>query len=93
MMPVVVFSQKDFQGEELLVEADIPDLGFVGWTGRISSIVIDEGRWKFFKEKDFQGKEIHLGPGKYNEHHIREHVGEDLISSIQRMAVPPPFKQ
>jgi hypothetical protein len=85
----VLYKDENFIGEPLLVFDNISDLKDYGFNDEASSLVIVEGRWNFYKDKDYQGQlgqggGVALGPGTYRS--LTSALGNganDAVSSVK----------
>ncbi len=61
---VTVFWDANFGGEARTFHDDV---GFVGrhWNDQISSFVVHQGRWVFFRDAGFNGETLNANPGAY----------------------------
>ena len=60
---VTLFSHGINQGQSFDSNVAVADLSTVGFNDRASSIVVNNGqKWRFYKDKNFQGPFIEVGP-------------------------------
>jgi Mannan-binding protein/Beta/Gamma crystallin len=60
---VTLFSKGLNQGQSFDSNVGVADLSTVGFNDKASSIVVNNGqKWRFYKDKNFQGEFIEVGP-------------------------------
>lgn len=68
---IIVFDDIDFGGQFHLLNSSCSDLSSYGLNDKISSLVVLQGNWSFYRDSDFNapylsnGSPIVLGPGIY----------------------------
>lgn len=88
MSGVILFEHINFRGGHKHVVASEPNLASADdrfFNDRISSFVIESGRWQFFRDVNFTGPSSNVfGPGQYN---WVENVGipNDSVSSLRQV--------
>ena len=66
---VTLFSGNYGRGQSLDSNIGVADLSTVGFNDRASSIAVNNGqKWRFYKDKDFQGEFIEVGPNSTSNH-------------------------
>lgn len=59
---VTLFSKNNGRGQSFDSNVGVADLSAVGFNDRASSIAVNNGqKWRFYKDKDFQGEFIEVG--------------------------------
>ena len=79
---LVVFQEDNFGGESREIREDQPDLGWIHFDDRISSVQVNRGRWLLCSDSQYRGRCITV------DHDIRklDRIGmDDKISSIRRL--------
>ena len=62
---VALFSKGINQGQSFKSNGKVADLTTVGFNDRASSIKVSNGKkWRFYKDKNFQGEFIEVGPNE-----------------------------
>jgi hypothetical protein len=60
---VTLFSKSDGRGQSFDSNVGVADLSAVGFNDKASSIAVNNGqKWRFYKDRDFQGEFIEVGP-------------------------------
>jgi hypothetical protein len=66
---VTLFSKGINQGQSFDSNVGVADLSTVGFNDRALSIAVNNGqKWRFYKDKDFQGEFIEVGPEATSSH-------------------------
>jgi Beta/Gamma crystallin/Ricin-type beta-trefoil lectin domain len=60
-----LYKNRNFGGASRTIAGDTPDLGALGFDNETSSLKIDSGSWILYRDRNFQGRSITLGPGDY----------------------------
>ena len=79
---LIVFQEDNFGGDSREIRDDEPDLGWVHFDDRISSVQVNRGRWLLCEHSQYRGRCITV------DHDIRklDRLGfDDKTSSIQRL--------
>ena len=85
-MSITLYEHADFKGREVTLQNSTPDLRQVNEFNDISSsVVVSGGQWKLWEHVNYKGKFYIVGPGRYNIDVIREKIGNDLISSVEKL--------
>jgi hypothetical protein len=74
---VTLWSKKNRQGSSFESDKGVPDLSQVGFDDKASSIAVNNGqKWRFYKDKNFQGEFIEIGPNDFSGHlgHLNNQV-------------------
>ncbi len=61
---VILYEHSEFRGNRLTVTQATPNLG-ESWNDRVSSFRILDGYWTFYKDDNYNGRNVTLGPGNY----------------------------
>jgi hypothetical protein len=64
---LTLFADHNFNGNQVTLEGDVPNLRDVGFNDRASSIIVRSGTWQICEHKDFGGYCAELTPGEYRE--------------------------
>ena len=60
---VTLFSKGINRGQSFESNRDVADLSVVGFDSKASAVQVNSGRkWRFYKDKNFQGEFIEIGP-------------------------------
>jgi len=62
---LTLYSHTDFGGSTRIVTADTPDLGTISFNNQASSLKIRSGTWILYRDRNYGGASIILGPGSY----------------------------
>jgi hypothetical protein len=88
---VTLFSERDFQGEAIMIRGPAPNLERIGYNDTASSLIVRNGLWEVCTDARFEGRCVQLPPGEYSS------IGRDLnnrISSLREItpvaAAPAP---
>ena len=79
---LVAYEDVNFAGAQ--ARSDFTEVSFVGpfWNDRISSLRIVSGAWTFYRDANFQGPSVTLGPGRYS-NVTQAGIPNDWISSFK----------
>ena len=84
-MTIKLYEHADFKGRELTLHDSTPDLRKLDFNDKASSVVVSEGQWKLWEHINYTGKFFVVGPGRYDIAVIREKIGNDVISSVEKL--------
>jgi hypothetical protein len=62
---MTIYDHRGFTGESRVITGDIADLEDTGFDNTVSAVIIRSGTWTFFRDDDFEGESVTLGPGQY----------------------------
>jgi hypothetical protein len=62
---MTIYDHRGFTGESRVVTGDIADLEDVDFDNKVSAVIVRSGTWTLFRDDDFEGESITLGPGQY----------------------------
>lgn len=62
---IEVFNQPGFRGRTAAFDRDIRNLTRQGFDDRVSSVVVNEGRWELCTDRGYTGQCRVFGPGEY----------------------------
>jgi hypothetical protein len=62
---IEVYGRPGFRGRTLAFNGDVRNLGRTGLDDRVSSVVVNEGRWELCSDRAFTGHCRVFGPGEY----------------------------
>ncbi|TAD79370.1 MAG: hypothetical protein EA001_04355 [Oscillatoriales cyanobacterium] len=66
MAKITLYQDYDFSGNSLTLEEAVSDLSKYNFNDHVSSLIIEEGEWNFYRDVDFaEDYGITLGPGEY----------------------------
>ncbi len=66
---VTLFSNNNGRGQSFDSNVGVADLSAVGFNDKASSIAVNNGqKWRFYKDKNFQGEFIEIGPKDSRSH-------------------------
>lgn len=66
MSRVIIFRDFDFKGPSATFYTNISNLIDYNWNDKISSFIIEDGSWIFYKHVNYEGSQSPLlPPGKY----------------------------
>ena len=82
---IQLYEHAGFQGRELILHNSTPDLRKLDFNDKASSVVVSEGQWKLWEHVNYTGKFFIVGPGRYDIAVIREKIGNDVISSVEKL--------
>ncbi len=83
MAKITLYQDYEFGGNSITLETAISDLSTYDFNDHVSSLIIEEGEWNFYRDIDFtEDYGITLGPGEYP--YIDEMgIDNDDLSSLQ----------
>ena len=85
-MSITLYEHAHFKGRTVTLTSSTPDLSHVNDFNDIaSSVKVSEGKWRLCEDINYQGKYYDVGPGSYDIDVIREKIGNDVISSVQKL--------
>jgi hypothetical protein len=79
---VIVYDLINFGGERLDTTYDQPSIGDLN--GKISSIMVMSGTWRFYEYPNYGGRYWDLGPGGYSSV-VSVGIPDNLISSFRQI--------
>lgn len=96
---VTLYENEGFRGRALSVNRPVNDFSRMNFNDRVSSVVVDRGRWEVCEDARFNGRCVVLRRGSYDS--LRSMGLENRISSIRPVnrqryvneAPPPPLPQ
>ena len=66
MARIILYKDYEFGGDSIAIEDAVSDLSEYDFNDCVSSLVIEDGEWDFYRDVDFEGDYgITLGPGDY----------------------------
>lgn len=81
---LTLYGHPEFGGARRIISADTPDLAAIGFNNLTSSIKIRSGTWILYRDRNYGGASITLGPGNYP--HIDQlGLPNNTLSSIRLM--------
>lgn len=83
MAAVELYAKDNFRDKLVETNNDSPNVGD-GVNDRVTSIVINEGTWRFFTDSQYRGVSADFGPGRYANVGLGT-IPNDSISSFQRI--------
>lgn len=92
---MTIYDHRGFQGKRYVVTGDISDLDDIDFNNKVSAVIVRSGRWTLYRDDEFAGDSITLGPGQYPD---LEKLGfrRNVVSSIRALdegevtVIPPP---
>ena len=86
MVTIKLYEHAGFKGRELTLHDSTPDLRQVNDFNDIaSSVEVVDGYWRMCEHVDYKGRNIMVGPGRYDYPVISKTIGNDCISSVQKL--------
>jgi len=91
---IIVFEHIDFGGRHVLLDLPCANLSSYGFNDTVSSLVILQGNWKFYKDKDFNapylknGSPLVLPPGLYPSV-VNVGITNDDLTALEAVTDPP----
>jgi hypothetical protein len=83
MAAVELYADSDFRKKLVETNSDSSNVGD-GVNDRVTSIVINEGTWRFFTDSQFRGVSADFGSGRYPNIGLGT-IPNDSITSFQRI--------
>lgn len=83
MAAVELYNDSNFRGKLVETYSDTANVGD-RVNDRVTSIVINEGTWRFFADSQFRGASTDLGPGRYPNVGLGT-IPNDSITSFRRI--------
>jgi hypothetical protein len=83
MVAVELYNDSNFRGKLVETNSDIANVGD-SVNDRVTSIVINEGTWRFFTDSQFRGISADSGPGRYPNVGLGT-IPNDTITSFPRI--------
>lgn len=62
---MTIYDHRGFTGESRVITDDIADLEDLDFDNKVSAVIVRSGTWILFRDDDFEGETITLGPGQY----------------------------
>ena len=86
MVTIKLYEHAGFKGRELTLHDSTPDLRQVNDFNDIaSSVEVVDGYWRMCEHIDYKGRNIMVGPGHYDYPVISKTIGNDCISSVEKL--------
>ena len=82
---IILYEHAGFRGKELALESSTSHLRSSNFNDKASSVKVQSGRWRLWEHFNFTGKSYQVGPGDYDSGIIREEIGNDDISSVEKL--------
>ncbi|MCG5058662.1 MAG: beta/gamma crystallin family protein [Limnoraphis sp. WC205] len=83
MAAVELYSDSNFRRKLVQTNSDTPNVGN-DVNDRVTSIVINEGTWRFFIDSQYRGVSTDFGPGRYPNIGLGT-IPNDSITSFRRI--------
>lgn len=83
MAAVELYDDSDFRKPLVQTNSDTPNVGN-DVNDRVTSIVINEGTWRFFTDSQYRGVSADLSPGRYPNIGLGT-IPNDSITSFRRI--------
>ena len=83
MAAVELYNDSNFRGKLVETNSDTANVGD-RVNDRVTSIVINEGTWRFFTDSQFRGASADFGPGRYP-NVVLGSIPNDSITSFRRI--------
>lgn len=80
---ITFFEHSEFRGQRIDGETDIVDFLDVGFNDRVSSVVVNRGRWQICSDGGYRGRCVVLEPGLYPR--LDDLQMNDVVSSARRL--------
>jgi uncharacterized protein YcfJ len=80
---ITLYEREGFRGQAVTSDDRIPNFDRIGFNDRVSSVVVERGRWEVCEHARFEGRCVILRPGRYGS--LREIGMNNSISSARRM--------
>lgn len=62
MAKIILFKDRNFGGEALVVKEPISNLKDAGWNDVVSSLIVVEGKWRIYKDANYDGNSWSVVP-------------------------------
>ena len=85
-MSIILYQHKDFKGRQVPLSDSCADLRKIGFNDKASSVEVERGRWILWKDIEFSGRYYIIGSGSYNLEPVRQMLGNDVLSSVQKLS-------
>ena len=86
---VTLYDYEDLDGRSIDIRQDTPDLKALDFNNDAESVVVHSGTWAFYRNADYGGKHITLGPGTYAKL-TDEGFANDKMSAVRLISPDPP---
>lgn len=83
MAAVELYNDSNFQGRLVETNSDSANVGN-DVNDRVTSIVINDGTWRFFTDSQYRGVSADFGPGRYANIGLGS-IPNDSITSFRRI--------
>ena len=85
-MSITLYEHADFKGREVTLTQSTPNLKDVNDFNDIaSSVRVNSGTWRLCEHVNYKGRYYDVGVGQHDIKKIEEKIGNDLISSVQKL--------
>ena len=82
---IVLYQHCGFKGRQLVLESSDRDLRNSCFNDTASSVKVQFGTWRLWEHINFTGRCFQVGPGDYDMGVICAQIGNDVISSVQKL--------
>jgi hypothetical protein len=83
MAAVELYNHSNFRGKLVETNSDTPNVGDIV-NDRVTSIVINQGTWRFFTDSNYRGVSADFRPGRYPNIGLGT-LPNDSITSFRRI--------
>lgn len=80
---ITFYEREGFRGRAVTTDDRVGNLDRIGFNDRVSSLIVERGRWEVCEHARFEGRCVILRPGRYGS--LREMGMNNAISSARRM--------
>jgi len=83
MANITLYKDANFEGESITITEATPDLSELNFSDCVSSIIVDDGDWEFYKDVNYESSyDVIFGKGSYS--WVEEYgIPNDDISSLK----------
>ena len=80
-----LYEDSNFNGQPFLLTQDNQKLASSGFDNKLSSLVVESGRWRLWQHPNFKGKSVVVEPGAYPSMNNVPTLEHDQVSSIENI--------
>ena len=85
-MSIKLYEHWRYEGREVSLTDSNTNLVNIGFNDKVSSVKVESGKWILWEHIQFEGKYYIIGPGHYDVEHLKQIIGNDKVSSVQKLS-------
>ena len=85
-MSIKLYEHSRYEGREVSLTDSNTNLVDIGFNDKASSVKVESGKWILWEHIHFEGKYYIIGSGHYDYEHLEQIIGNDKVSSVQKLS-------